>query len=284
MPDIYPTLTPLVIGLSRDYTLQVPKPDGTPYTADNSPFDGTETLAATVGLGLDQPALVSPAVAWVDATVAKLKVSFEDADTSAAATPAGEYVLRVTAAKGGRTVSLFVGYVPFQQVGGAAAALATYGSLDDMRTYCTWIDRMEHPSRRAQFVRERNRARTWFDLLLQRHFRASGYGISTLGYPIGGIGPFRTGGTNTWLQQQLDADKLMVTDDIKECLAKKALGFALEYQIGDAPGGTSYQVLADRFHAEADNLAVMTTPALDITGSGWPELVIDLSTADALWA
>jgi hypothetical protein len=284
MPVVYPELTPLYIGLSRDYNLQVPRPDGTLYTAANTPFDGTETLAAAVALGVDQPAVAAPAAAWTGGTgwqTAAFTVTFQDA-TSAALTT-GEYVLQATAARGGRTATLFTGYLPVLRVVGTAAALPTYGSLDDMRVYCAWIDRMEHPSRRAQFVRERNRARTWYDGLMQRHFRSSGFGATTIGYPIGGIGPFRSGGTNTWLQQQLDADKLTVTDDIRECLAKKALGFALEYQIGGVQG-TSYQELSDRFHVEADNLALMTTPGLDLSGSGWPELVIDLATADALWA
>src|SRR6185312_4210758 len=195
----------------------------------------------------------------------------------------GEYVLKTTAARGGHTATLGVYYLPVRQVGGTATPPATYGTLDDMRIYCAWIDRMEHPSRRAQFVRERARARTWYDLLIQRHFRASGYGISTIGYPIGGIGPYRTGATNTWLQQQLDANTLMITDDLRECLAKKALGFALEYQLGSTQD-TAYQALADRFHAEADQLAVMTTPGLDLDNDGWPDLIVDLSAADTLWA
>jgi hypothetical protein len=279
---VYPELTPLVIGTSRDYTLEVYRNDGTPYAAGTTPFDGTETLVANLGLGVDQPALFQPAVAWIDYTIAQFQVSFQDADT-AGFTP-GEYVLQATANKSGRTANLFVGYLPLQQITGTATAPTTYGSLDDMRIYCAWIDRLQHPSLRAQFVRERHRARSWYDQLMQRHFRASGYGISTIGYPIGGIGPFRTGGENTWLKQQLEANTLMITDDIRECLAKKALGFALEYQIGNAPGGTSYQAMANLFHAEADNLAIMTTPGLDLNNSGWPSLVLDLSSADALWA
>jgi hypothetical protein len=280
----YPELTPLFVGASRDYTLQVYRSDGSAYAADTTPFDGTETLSATVGLGIDQPALLSPSVAWLNGTgwqTAAFVVTFQDAD--ALGMVPGEYVMQVKAGKLGRTATLFTGYLPVQQVTGSTPALPTYGSLDDMRLYCAWIDRLEHPNKRAQFVRERNRARTWFDLLLQRHFRASGYGISTIGYPIGGIGPFRTGGTNTWLQQQLDANTLMITDDIREVLAKKALAFALEYQIGSHEG-TAYQTLAGWFHFDADNLAIQTTPALDLSGSGWPELVIDLSTADSLWA
>lgn len=282
MAIVYPELTPLVIGSSRDYTLQVYRPDGSAYSAANTPFDGTESLAASLGLGVDQSPLLSPAAAWVDHTIAQFKVSFNDAD--AASLIAGEYVLQAKASKSGRTANLFVGYLPLIQAGGSAAAPATYGSLDDMRLYCTWIDRMEHPSRRSQFIKERARARTWFDLLLQRHFRASGYGISTLGYPIGGIGPFRTGAVNLWLQQQLDANTLMITDDIRECLAKKALAFALEYQIG-GQDETSYQALAAAFHGECDMyLAPMITAGLDLNNDGWPDLVIDLSTADALWA
>lgn len=281
MPQVYPELTPLVIGTSRDYSLQVYQADGTAYTSANSPFDGTETLSAALGLGIDQPALFTPACAWIDHTIAKLKVSFNDTDLSTFSP--GEYVLQAKATKSGRTASLFVGYLPLLQTTGTGTAPTTYGSLDDMRLYCTWIDRMEHPSRRSQFIRERGRAKTWYDLLIQRHFRASGYGISTIGYPIGGIGPYRTGATNTWLQTQLDANTLMITDDIRECLAKKALGFALEYQIGGVQE-TSYQELADRFHADADTLAAMTTPGLDINNDGWPDLIIDLSTADALWA
>ena len=280
---VYPELTPLVIGTSRDYTLQVPRPDGTPYTAANTPFNGTETLAASVCLGVDQPPLMTPSVAWGPNNgwqTATFVVSFQD--SSVTGFLPGEYVLQATAAKLGRTANLFVGYLPLQQVTGTAAPLPTYGSLDDMRIYFANIDKLEHPSRRSQFVRERNRARTWYDDLMQRHFRASGYGISTLGYPIGGIGPFRTGGKNTWLQQQLDANTLMITDNIRECLAKKALAFTLEYQFGGVQE-TSYQELADRLHWEADNLALMSTPGLDLNNSGWPALVIDLSTADALW-
>jgi hypothetical protein len=286
----YPELTPLVIGTSRDYTLQVPAADGSLYTIANTPFNGSEAMAAQVSLGVDQPALLAPAIAWQSTSgggpqsgwqTATFVVSFEDGD--AVGLVPGEYVLLCTANYGGRTARLFVGYLPLIQTSGTASAPTTYGSLDDMRIYFAGIDRLEHPSRRSQFIRERNRARTWFDLLMQRHFRASGYGISTIGYPIGGIGPYRTGGINTWLQQQLDANTLMVTDDIREVVAKKALAFTLEYQFGGVQE-TSYQALADRLHWEADNLAIQTTPGLDLSGSGWPELVLDLSTADTLMA
>lgn len=282
MNPIYPELTPLVIGSSRDYDLQVIPPSGTPYDSSTTPFDGTEMLAAKVCLGVDQPSVASPSVAWADPQTGRYTVSFGDGD--ALGMVPGEYVLQATAARAGRTASLIVAYLPVRQVGGTAAAIPVYGSLDDLRLYCAWIDRMEHPSRRAQFLRERGRARTWFDQLLQRHWRASGYGISTLGFPIGGIGPFRTGGQNKWLQDQLDADTLMVTDDIRELLAKKALGYALEYQVGSRDE-TSYQELAAAFHAEADLwLAPDITAGLDLNADGWPDLVIDLSTADTLMA
>lgn len=292
MNPVYPELTELVIGTSRDYTLRVPANDGSTYCLQTTPFTGQEALSATLGLGVDQPVIMAVPTAWQAANettgrppgweTGTFVVSFGDAKVWGL-TP-GEYVLQASAARAGKTVSLGVYYLPITQVSGSAVAPPTYGSLDDMRIYCTWIDRMEHPSRRAQFIRERGRARTWFDQLLQRHFRASGYGISTIGYPIGGIGPFRTGGSNTWLQQQLDANTLMVTDDIREVLAKKALAFALEYQIGGHEG-TSYQALATMFHVEVDLcLTPMLTPGLDLNGSGWPSLVIDLSTADSLWA
>src|SRR5262249_46159841 len=143
MQGSFPELTPLVVGTSRDYTLQVYKADGTPYDSPSSPFDGTETLASTVGLGVDQSPLLTPTASWVDAAVAKFKVAFNDADTTGSVR--GESVPQATANKAGRTASLGVYYLPMRQVGGTAQPPKVYGTLDDMAIYCTWIDRMEHP-------------------------------------------------------------------------------------------------------------------------------------------
>jgi hypothetical protein len=283
-----------VIGTSRDYTLRVPANDGSTYTLANTPFSGQEGLSSTLSLGVDQPVLLTIPTSWQAATdtipagweTGTYVASFQDSKTWGLVP--GEYVLQATAARNGRTVGLGVFYLPIAQVSGSATALPVYGSLDDMRIYCAWIDRLEHPSKRAQFVRERNRARRWLDNLIQRHFRASGYGISTIGYPIGGIGPYRTGGKNVWLEGLLKQDLLQLNDDLREVLAKKALGYALEYQIGSHEG-TSYQSLATMFHVEADNLVLMANCAININrgkpnDDGWPTLIFELGTADSLWA
>src|SRR5262249_26067117 len=98
------------------------------------------------------------------------------------------------------------------------------------------------------------------------------------------FGPRRSGARSTWLREQLDADTLMVTDQIRECAAKKALAFICEGQVGPSESQAPYARLARMYHSQADYLGTCLVLSLDTNGDGFPDVNIDCSCTDPMMA
>lgn len=99
-------------GVDRDFDLRVHYgPDHLPYgevDTEPSPFFDTDTLVATVWLGDDAPAQVTPTAVWLDAAgSASYRVSFTETDT--ATLEPGVYAIRVTVTRGSLTASVHDG-------------------------------------------------------------------------------------------------------------------------------------------------------------------------------
>ena len=97
------------------------------------------------------------------------------------------------------------------------------------------------------------------------------------------FGPRRSGARSTWLQDQLDADTLMLTDQIREAAAKKALAYICEGQIGIGDQAKAYAGLARMYHGQADYLGTCLTLSLDTDGDGFPDVNIDCSCTDPMY-
>lgn len=282
--DNFPQLTPLAIGTSRDYTIQVPRPDGTYYDSSNSPFDGTETLAATVAIGVDFPPLLNPAIIWVDATTATFKVSFQDLDTTGLSP--GEYILNATAHKSARTANLGTWYLPARRITGTETqATKTYCGYEDMLEYAGWVaDVQEHPSDHGGFYKQRLKAREWFDWAALNCYRGAGVGnfesASLLAFAWGGgVGARRGIGPSPSLVQWLADDKLIVRPQVVEACAYKAISLVGLAQIGRA---NQQAALGAYFRDMADRTMTAITAEVDLNGDGIGEILVSLASTNTL--
>src|SRR5438445_291848 len=75
---------------------------------------------------------------------------------------------------------------------------------------------------------------------------------------------------NPWLRQQLDANRLIVRGLTTEIVAKKALSYVLEAQIGMG-GDTPYEKLAARFDWQAEQLVKTYRAEIDLNADGAPD-------------
>jgi hypothetical protein len=167
--------------------------------------------------------------------------------------------------------------------------LAGPGTTPAPKTYCdypwllrfgrSWLRQLQTSDDEAGFAEQLGRARTWIDDLAHAHYR----GVFVLAAPCGG-GPIRTGSRLTYLQQQLDADKLMLTDQIRECAAKKALAFICAGQIGLGAQSSAYAQLARFYGSQADYLGTCLTLQVDTDSDGFADIVIDCSSTDPMYS
>jgi hypothetical protein len=125
----------------------------------------------------------------------------------------------------------------------------------------------------SDLAEQRNEAREWWDSLLQRHSPKKS----------GSFDPnFRAGlGRNPWLQDQLDADHLIVTRQIRRANALYAISLLLDCQVGSRDK-TSYQVLAHQYRAAADDMAKTITAEIDTNDDAQGDVVIDMSQVPLL--
>jgi hypothetical protein len=159
------------------------------------------------------------------------------------------------------------------------------------RTYCdyrallrygrSWLRQLQTDDDEAGFAEQLGRARTWIEDLAHAHYR-----VASMAMVVGSqaFGPRRSGARSTWLQEQLDADTLMVTDQVREAAAKKALAYICEGQVGTSEASMAYAKLARMYHSQADSIATYLTLSLDTNGDGFPDINIDCSCTDPMYA
>jgi hypothetical protein len=75
----------------------------------------------------------------------------------------------------------------------------------------------------------------------------------------------------------------MVTDQVREAAAKKALAFICEGQVGIERGVEVYARLARMYHSQADYLGTCLTLSLDTNNDGFADVTIDCSSTDPMY-
>lgn len=278
-----------VAGADRSAVLTLRDALGAAVTS----YTGSATLAATCWPGDDRPAAFAPTATWLDAAAGTIALGCAAADT--ATLDPGDYPVLLAITASGRTAKQVVATLRILAAPGSGTAPAVYGSYDELLRYAPWLARLKADSDQAGFAEQRARARTWFDSLIQRHWRGDrGYygGQSpddSLDYLYDRGRPYRTGAISTTLQGWLDAGRLVLTGPtgaaIRECVARKAIALVCAPQLGSPDKETSYQALARRFAREADALASQITAEIDTTPTpdGVGDLAIDLSASDVLY-
>lgn len=132
----------------------------------------------------------------------------------------------------------------------------------------------------SQVAEQLHRARTWLEDLAHAHYRVSSM-VMVVGAQA--FGPRRSGARSTWLQDQLDNDTLIVTDQIREAVAKKAMAYICEGQVGLGDQASQYARLGRMYHSQADQIATCLVLSLDTNRDGWPDVTIDCSCTDPMY-
>jgi hypothetical protein len=179
-------------------------------------------------------------------------------------------------------VAILVAQLDVVSTPGTTPTPATYCSYQDLLKYGrSWLRQLQTSDDEAGFAEQRGRARSWIEDLAHAHYRVA---AMTMVVGSQAFGPRRSGARSTWLTEQLAANTLMLTDQIVEAAAKKALAFICEAQIGPSESSAPYARLARMFHSQADYLGTCLTLSLDTNGDGFPDVNIDCSCTDPMMA
>lgn len=236
-------------------------------------LEGTETLAGTVWGG-DDLAPLSGVLTLTHETPASgiIRATVVPAQT-AAVTP-GYYRVALDITLGGTVYRFWAGWMEIQDTAGTATEPPTYCSLQDMLDLGgSWLPSLMMESGRSNFVAVRARARDWFDSAFLARCR------NDVGY-VDLLGPFYPWMTpeqdNPTIRDYLADDLLIVTGDVKEACACKAIGFACETAITGEPGDP-WPARAARFHARARSLLLTLRPGIDTNADGEPDITVNMS-------
>jgi hypothetical protein len=242
-------------------------------------YSGSEPLSSMVWPGAIQATSFTPSTSWTDASQGLLTITITDANTTGLAP--GRYQLLTRLQSTGSWVDVYGCTLDVLPIAGSANAPTTYTTFDDLLRYGrSWLRQLQTDDDQAGFAEQQGRARSWIEDLAHAHFR-----IAAMTMVIGSqaFGPRRSGARSTWLQDQLDANYLMVTDQIREAAAKKALAYICECQVGIGERSDAYARLARMYHLQADYLGTCLTLSLDTDADGFPDVNIDCSSTDPMY-
>lgn len=247
-------------------------------------FDGSEVLTTTVWPGGDRSASFVATTTWLSPSAAQILILITAAQSATLAP--GRYQLETTATAAGDDPEDVYGCTLDVQSGpGTATAPRTYTTLQDLRDHQRgWLDTILTDDDQAGFIRQQAMARDWIGDLAHAHYR-----VASLAMVVGGqaFGPRRSGARSQWLQEQLDADRLIVSPQVIKACAMRALAHICEGMIGGGGipggGGVSFGSLTKYYRSESDYIASTMTLQIDADGDGYGEIVIDLSCTDPLY-
>ena len=94
-----------------------------------------------------------------------------------------------------------------------------------------------------------------------------GWGVYSLS---GGQDPF----PSLWLRQQLAADTLILSDQVIEVVAKRAIYYVCAPQLGRL-GDIPFRELAQGFAEESDNMIKLLRAEIDLNGDGSADMIIN---------
>jgi hypothetical protein len=241
-------------------------------------YAGTEPLATTVWPGGSLAPSCTPATAWVSPPSAG-QISFTVSAAQSAALAPGRYRVLSDLTDAGVIVPCYQATLDVLSGPGVGTAPPAYTTLPDLQDHARgWLKMLQSRDDGTGFAREQGRARSWLEDCGHAHFR-SGSMVMVIGSTA--YGPRRSGARSQYLTDQFAADALLVTDQIKEAVAKKALAYITESVI-DGDATARYSKLAGFYHNQANYLAACITLGLDTDGDGSPDIVIDLSATDPM--
>lgn len=295
----------IVKGFDADRKLQVRDATGLAFapTTNPCPFDGTESLSATLWPGGSLASLFSPTVTWVDYTTATYQVSFTAAST--AALSPGTYRLQVTAARGGKTGVIGNLSVTVTAAPGSDTPPLTFTTINDLLLYCPWITDLLDDGEESLFYAEQARATNHLVDVLSMAYKQQPMRLIS---PVGGSGTYlpywgsidqpslwfyqqlvplvpsstppanmiyRTSTPANWIRPTIST-ALQLKDEVVEICAKWAIAYVLKSQIGRNTE-KEWQGLAANFLNDARSLFLSRRFEFDMSNpqTGWAWVTID---------
>ncbi len=264
-------------GITEDFALQIVDRFGAPFTT----YTGTEVLTGTVRLGADFPAIFTITPTWITANAGTIAVVIDGDDTEDL--DVGRYLIQITLAD--LSADLYEGWLEVTYSPGAAVALVSYGSHQDMLDMAPGVEKFARPTDLAGYAKQRQIARRWFEDLLHRHDRGlsglatdTAFGWGAVGYSLG----YRDGRRSPQLTAWLAADALVVTDQVVAAVTAHAVAQLYDRQASMVSDGASFAAQARKFFARAENAASGITAELITDGGSVTNYVIRLGSADTL--
>jgi hypothetical protein len=248
---------------------------GNPITT----YVGTESLSTEIWPGGNRAGSCSAITHWVDTTQGTISIVLTAAETTGLATGVYQGLTRLTAT-GQDPVDVYRFRLELEPYAGTEATPTYYAQYSDLLKYGrSWLHQLATDDDEAGFAEQLGRARSWIEDLAHAHYRAA---AMTMVIGSQAFGPRRSGARSTWLTDQLAANTLMLTDQVVEAAAKKALAFICEAQVGPNESSAAYARLARMYHSQADYLGTCLTLSLDTNGDGFPDVNIDCSCTDPM--
>ena len=226
-----------------------------------------------------QPVTYNPTPTWVTTTPPLTQLVISAADSTALAAGRYEILLRVQVGSGD-PLDYFGCTLDVLQGPGTETAPTTYTAFADLLRYGrSWLRQLQTDDDEAGFAEQQARGRSWIEDCGHAHYR-----VASMTMVVGSqaFGPRRSGARSTWLEEQFADNTLLITDQIREAVAKKSLAYICEGQIGVGERSDQYARLARMYHSQADYIATTLTLSLDTNGDGFPDVNIDLSCTDPM--
>ena len=281
-------------GTSLDSIRQVTDAAGNLYGPTNlSPFQGTDTLLGRVWQGDDLPVLFNPTITWIDPTVGTYTVSFSVAQTAAVAPGIYRYQALVTRAS--KTGILDDARLKVTISPGSNTSRITFTTLSDLLLYCPWIEDLQADVDQFGFLNEQARATEWLinTILLMYKQNNMMPNIGHPGFNAASLYGGHQAPPSKWLRDQLIpllpggsiptsapyrittppnqvkpllSTALLLYDSVLECVAKRALSYVFDAQIGKN-SEREWVALSTLFRRQSDSIFMCERFQIDLSNS-----------------
>jgi len=235
-----------------------------PTTGDPAEFVAADVPSAVIWPGDDRVAAFNPTVAWDDASLGQLKVTIDGTDTTGLVP--GDYRLLITIALDSGGSRAHRHRVRFLPAPGSATAGRTYVSADDVHRYApAWFADLQTRTDQSGFAEQRHEASLWLDERIIDRFSSTWRKFGEVTYRI----------KRKTIRDWLDANALIVTQPVREIVARYTVAIVCEGQVGSETDHPYWEIA--RFNRElAETKLRQLTVELDTSGDGKADRLVSM--------
>jgi hypothetical protein len=271
-------LGPQTLDTTRDYLLTLSHPDEQQDLL--GVFTGDEVMEGVIWAGEDQASAASFSAGWAGSidgnpdAIGNPVVGMTVTAGAISSLSPGIYEFRVTIPA--TDTEIYRGQIDLRAGPGTATAPAVYASRKDLLDLVPWMEQLQGSSDMAGFVEQRALARSWLEDVIHAH-APRGFAGDQLVAPLGSAWL----GRGQWLADELAADHLVVTNQIKRCVSYYAAGLVLMREPGTR-GEREYREIGATYLLAAESIAHTITVEIDTDADGVGDVAIDLSNVQVI--